>query len=176
MKLASRSAVSATERKNTSRRSEREAHTKTQVRMSFTASLRPYLTPCSASGSDTRSLAMRSTATCRSSSVKNHLAKPLFPVGKSGSNTRPRTPAAKLAAPSRMNSHRQPLIPWTPSSPSKMPAAIRPEKAVARMRPEYRTAMRRASCLRGYQLLSRNKAPGKKGASTIPRKKRMAMS
>lgn len=49
-----------------------------------------------------------------------------------------------------------------------MPAAKSPEMAVARTRPEYRIAVRRASSFLVYQQDRRKNAPGKNGASAIP--------
>lgn len=59
--------------------------------------------------------------------------------------------AKKLPAPSMMKSHRQPGIPRAPSRPEKTPAAIKPENAVARTSPEYKTAVRKANSFRVYQ-------------------------
>jgi hypothetical protein len=75
-----------------------------------------------------------------------------------------------------MKSQRQPSSPPTPPIPSKIPAASKPETAVARTSPEYKNAYLKASSLFVYQQDSRKKTPGKKGASQIPRKKRTATS
>jgi hypothetical protein len=45
----------------------------------------------------------------------------------------------------RMNSHRQPAMPRSPSMPAKTPAAIKPEKPVARICAQYSNAMRVAT-------------------------------
>jgi hypothetical protein len=79
---------------------------------------------------------IRSFAKALSSSVRSHLADPVDEPGKSGKRKNAIVPAKKLAAPSSMKSHLHPAIPWTLSRPANIPAARRPEMAVARTRPE----------------------------------------
>lgn len=100
-----------------------------QTRGSFAASLTP-LNVLVWWRAPTVSARMRSWASCRSSSVSQRVWR-----GSSGSTKTEQTATTKVTAPWRMKSHCQPVMPARSSMPWKIPAAIRPAKAVARMFP-----------------------------------------
>jgi hypothetical protein len=57
-----------------------------------------------------------------------------------------------VATPSRMKSHFQPAMPPTLSMPPRMPAAMRPARALLMIEPEYRIAVRVESSVFVYHL------------------------
>lgn len=78
----------------------------------------------------TVSLRIREFASSLSSGVSQRVCN-----GSSGRTKAARMAMANVMAPKRMKNHRQPVMPATPPKPLKMPAAMSPANAVARMLP-----------------------------------------
>lgn len=77
-----------------------------------------------------------------------------------------------VAKPSKMKSHLQGANRPTPCMPERIPAEIRPAKAFESRIPQTSSAILTPSSRLVYQQLSRYMAPGKNGASMMPRKNR----
>ena len=78
----------------------------------------------------TVSARIRACASSRSSGVSHRVVS-----GSSGKMKMAAMATAKVIAPCRIKSHCHPCSPWTSSRPLKIPAAIKPANAVARMLP-----------------------------------------
>ena len=146
--------------------------TNAQVRQSRQATLQASrLLRCSllAVAAVTLSVARRATATCLSRSERRRDV-----AGKSGRRKREIIANPTVAAPSMINSQRHPRIPWTPSRPSTIPAAIKPPKAPDRTAADINTPKRFdcSACL--YHDDRRSITPGANPASTHPRITRRA--
>lgn len=145
--------------------------TKSQVRTSLQACLRPSMADALVSCvSDTWSFSMREWARFLSRSLSQRVVR-----GVLGRSQKPRRPMNAVIEPSMMKSlqfrcqsrllmlfpcvlcgdecveegpyHRQPARPRTPFILAKMPAAMRPEKPVARIWEQYNIAMRAATSI-----------------------------
>lgn len=139
--------------------------TKAQVRRSLEATLQaPMLLKCSvASVVETFCLASRATAICRSRSDRLRVV-----AGKSGRMNIDTIAKPIVITPSIMKSHRQPRIPWAPSRPLTIPAAIKPPNAPERTAAEINTPnlLDCSVCL--YHDERRSNTPGAKPASIHP--------
>ena len=77
-----------------------------------------------------------------------------------------------MARPSKINNHLQAANLPTPAMPDKIPAEIKPAKQLESRIPHTSKAILFPSSRFVYQQLSRYIAPGKNGASIMPRKNR----
>lgn len=138
------------------------------------ASLKPCQKVCAwlpSQSSSPMSSFRRQMASWRSSSVSQVVV-----LGRSGKTKMAQKAMKMVTVPSIMNSHRHAAIPLAPSRLSRIPAAIKPEKAPDSRLPEYIMAERRANSFLVYHEDKKYKHPGKYAASTKPRKNRMANS
>src|SRR5687768_11201035 len=78
-----------------------------------------------------------------------------------------------VIAPSIQNSQRHAAWPSTPCILDKTPAPTRAEKALEMRLPQNKIALRLVNSRRVYHLDKMSSAPGRKAASTNPKKKRM---
>lgn len=110
---------------------------------------------------------IRSWAISLSSSVK-----PRVLCGRSGRTTAAVMARSMVTEPSIQNSHLQAAWPRTPCMFERTPAPTRAEKALEMRLPQNRMAFLMVSSRRVYHFERISSAPGRKAASTKPRKKR----